>query len=88
MLYSIRIVISLAGSTFIPWYFGNIKAVIPLTLGVVAAALTEIDTRLLYRVINLVLTLFCFALAIFSVQLLFPYPVLLIIGLLDGRGVG
>lgn len=83
MLYSIRIVISLAGSTFIPWYFGNIKAVIPLTLGVVAAALTEIDTRLLYRVINLVLTLFCFALAIFSVQLLLPYPVLFIIGLVS-----
>lgn len=81
MLYSIRIVVSLTGSTFIPWYFNNIIAVIPLTLGVVAAALTEIDTRLLYRLINLILTLFCFAIAIFSVQILFPYPLLFIIGL-------
>jgi len=76
-----RILISLAGTTFIPWYFGEVKAVIPLTLGVVAAALSEIDTRLLYRLVNLVITLACFALASFSVQLLFPYPVIFIIGL-------
>jgi len=76
-----RILISLTGTTFIPWYFGEVKAVIPLTLGVVAAALSEIDTRLLYRLVNLVITLACFALASFSVQLLFPYPVIFIIGL-------
>lgn len=81
MLYSIRIVISLIGTTFIPLYLGSIKMVIPLTLGVVAAALTEIDTRLFERLINLILTLFCFALAIFSVQFLFPYPSIFIVGL-------
>ncbi|WP_392562136.1 YccS family putative transporter [Orbus sturtevantii] len=78
-----RILISLAGCTFIPWYFGEIKAIIPLTLGVVAAALSEIDTRLLYRLVNLIITLVCFSLATFSVQLLFPYPVLFIIGLIS-----
>ncbi|WP_392564244.1 YccS family putative transporter [Orbus wheelerorum] len=83
VLYSMRILISLAGTTFIPWYFGEIKAVIPLTLGVVAAALSEIDTRLLYRLINLIFTLACFALAAFSVQLLFPYPIIFIIGLVS-----
>jgi len=78
-----RILISLVGTTFIPWYFGEIKAVIPLTLGVVAAALSEIDTRLLYRLVNLMITLVCFSLATFSVQLLFPYPILFIIGLIS-----
>lgn len=81
VLYSIRILISLAGTTFIPWYLGDIRAVIPLTLGVVAAALTDIDTRLLNRLLNLILTLVCFSLATFSVQLLFPYPAIFIIGL-------
>lgn len=81
VLYSIRILISLAGTTFIPWYFGETKAIIPLTLGVVAAALTEIDTRLLNRLVNLVIMLLCFSLATFSVQLLFPYPLIFIIGL-------
>lgn len=81
ILYSIRILISLAGTTFIPWYFGEITAVIPLTLGVVAAALSEIDTRLLNRLVNLIITLVCFSLATFSVQLLFPYPALFIVGL-------
>ncbi|RKS87630.1 putative membrane protein (TIGR01666 family) [Orbus hercynius] len=81
VLYCIRILISLTGTTFIPWYLGDITAVIPLTLGVVAAALTEIDTRLLNRFINLVITLICFSLATFSVQLLFPYPAIFIVGL-------
>ncbi|GAA5106968.1 YccS family putative transporter [Orbus sasakiae] len=81
VLYSVRILISLAGTTFIPWYFGEIKATIPLTLGVVAAALTEIDTRLLNRLVNLFITLICFSLATFSVQILFPYPLIFIIGL-------
>lgn len=81
VLYSMRILISLTGTTFIPWFFGEIKAIIPLTLGVVAAALTEIDTRLLNRLVNLIITLLCFSLATFSVQLLFPYPFIFIIGL-------
>lgn len=82
VLYSIRILISLLGTTFIPWYLGDIKAVIPLTLGVVAAALTDIDTRLSKRLFNLIITLICFSLATFSVQLLFPYPPFFIVGLL------
>lgn len=81
VLYSIRILISLTGTTFIPWYLGDIKAIIPLTLGVVAAALTDIDTRLSKRIVNLFITLICFAVATFSVQLLFPYPAIFIVGL-------
>ena len=81
LLFSIRILISLTGSTLVPWYFGYVSLVIPLTLGVVAAGLSEIDTRLLSRCINIVLTLTCFAIATFSVELLFDYPAFFIIGL-------
>ena len=73
--------ISLTGSTLVPWYLGYVSLVIPLTLGVVAAGLSEIDTRLLSRCINIVLTLVCFAIATFSVELLFDFPLLFIIGL-------
>lgn len=83
LLFSVRILISLTGSTLIPWYFGYISYVIPLTLGVVAAGLTEIDTRLLSRCINLVFTLICFTIATFSVELLFDYPILFIFGLMS-----
>ncbi|MWP61637.1 YccS family putative transporter [Gilliamella sp. Pas-s25] len=83
LLFSLRMLISLTGSTLVPWYFGQTSLVIPLTLGVVAAGLTEIDTRLLSRCINLILTLICFAIATFSVELLFNYPVLFIIGLVS-----
>lgn len=81
LLYSIRILISLTGTTFVPWYYGDVSYVIPLTLGVVAAALTEIDTRLLSRIVNVIFTLVCFSIASFSVELLFGYPAIFIIGL-------
>ncbi|MCX8617748.1 TIGR01666 family membrane protein [Gilliamella sp. B2923] len=81
LIFSIRMLISLTGSTLVPWYLGYVSLVIPLTLGVVAAGLSEIDTRLLSRCINIVLTLACFAIATFSVELLFDFPLLFIIGL-------
>lgn len=83
LLFSIRMLISLTGSTLVPWYLGYVSYVIPLTLGVVAAGLSEIDTRLLSRCINILLTLVCFAVATFSVELLFNIPLLFIIGLMS-----
>ncbi|QIQ21302.1 YccS family putative transporter [Zophobihabitans entericus] len=80
--YSLRILISLIGSTFVPWYLGYTYLVIPTTLGVVAAALTDIDDRFTGRLVNLVLTLICFLIASFSVEILFPYPLLFLCGLL------
>ena len=83
LLFSIRMLVSLTGSTLVPWYLGSVSLVIPLTLGVVAAGLTEIDTRLLSRCINIFLTLVCFAIATFSVELLFDFPLLFIVGLVS-----
>ncbi|WP_392565236.1 YccS family putative transporter [Utexia brackfieldae] len=82
LLYSLRILVSLSVSTFVPWSLGYTQLVIPITLGVVAAALTDIDDRLIGRIRNLLLTIICFLIASLSVELLFPYPPLFLIGLL------
>lgn len=71
-LYYARIFIALCGTTAFPWWLGDVKLTIPLTLGMVAAALTDLDDRLAGRLRNLIITLFCFFIASASVELLFP----------------
>lgn len=73
-LYYARIFIALCGTTAFPWWLGDVKLTIPLTLGMVAAALTDLDDRLAGRLRNLIITLFCFFIASASVELLFPRP--------------
>lgn len=81
-LYNFRIFIALCGTTALPWWLGDVKLTIPLTLGVVAAALTDLDDRLAGRLRNLIITLICFFIASASVELLFPWPWLFALGLL------
>ena len=81
MLYHLRILIALIGTTAVPWWLGIPKLTIPLTLGVVAAALTDLDDRLAGRLRNLLITLVCFFVASASIELLFPYPWLFALGL-------
>lgn len=81
LLYNLRIFIALAGATAVPWWLGVPKLTIPLTLGVVAAALTDLDDRLAGRLRNLLITLVCFFVASTSIELLFPYPWLFALGL-------
>ncbi|MTC58248.1 Inner membrane protein yccS [Providencia rustigianii] len=82
ILYYIRILIALTGTTLVPWLLGlEPKVTIPLTLGVVAAALTDLDDRLTGRIKNLIITLFCFFIASVSIELLFPYPLFFFLGL-------
>ncbi len=52
-----------------------------MTLGVVAAALADLDDRWTGRLHNLMITLVCFCIASVSVELLFPYPWAFAIGL-------
>ncbi|HHF7686757.1 TPA: YccS family putative transporter [Klebsiella variicola] len=80
-LYNVRIFIALCGTTLFPWWIGEVKLTIPLTLGVVAAALTDLDDRLTGRLRNLAITLVCFFIASASVELLFPWPPLFALGL-------
>ncbi|MBV4367832.1 YccS family putative transporter [Erwinia phyllosphaerae] len=81
LLYNLRIFFALAGTTAVPLWLGQITWTIPLTLGVVAAALTDLDDRLSGRLRNLLSTLICFCVASVSIELLSPYPWLFIIGL-------
>ncbi|CEE93863.1 putative efflux transport protein (PET family) (fragment) [Xenorhabdus nematophila str. Anatoliense] len=81
-LYYIRIFIALTGTTLIPWLLGEeLKITIPLLLGVVAAALTDLDDRLVGRLRNLIITLISFFVASASITLLLPYPWLFMLGL-------
>ena len=82
-LYNVRIFIALCGTAALPWHLGEVKLTIPLTLGVVAAALADLDDRLTGRLKNLVITLVSFFIASASVELLFPWPWLFALGLVS-----
>lgn len=81
ILYGIRIFIALTGTTLLPWLINQINLTIPLTLGVVAAALTDLDNRFAGRLQNILITLFCFFITSVSIELLMPFPILFAIGL-------
>lgn len=81
-MYNLRMVIAFAGTAFIPYLMGNQLMTIPLTLGVVAAGLSDIDDRFSVRIMNLIYTYIGFFIAAASVQLLFPYPFLFATGLI------
>ena len=81
-MYNLRMVIAFTGTAFLPYFIGQQHLTIPLTLGVVAAGLSDIDDRFSVRIMNLVYTYIGFFIAAASVSLLFPYPVLFALGLL------
>lgn len=81
-MYNLRMIIAFAGTAFIPYLMDQQLMTIPLTLGVVAAGLSDIDDRFSVRLMNLVYTYIGFFIAAASVQLLFPYPVLFATGLI------
>jgi YccS/YhfK family integral membrane protein len=54
---------------------------IPLFLGIIASALAETDDSWQGRLNALAVTLVCFSVAAFSVELLFPYPYIFVIAL-------
>ena len=74
--------IAFTGTAFVPYFLNFQLATIPLTLGVVAAGLSDIDDRFSVRIMNLVYTAVGFFITSASVQLLFPYPFLFAIGLI------
>ncbi|MDR9826121.1 YccS family putative transporter [Vibrio sp. FNV 38] len=79
--YSVLILITLLGVVIPCWYFDLKALIIPLILGVIAAALSESDDSFTGRLKAILLTLLCFATASLSVELLFPYPILFVLGL-------
>lgn len=81
-MYSIRMLIAFTGTAFVPYYLDQQLLTIPLTLGVVAAGLSDIDDRFSVRIMNLIYTYIGFFITAASVQLLFPYPFVFAIGLI------
>lgn len=79
--YSVLIFIALLGVVVPTWYYSLNTWVTPLILGVIAAALAERDDSFAGRLKSITLTFCCFALAAFSIELLFKTPVLFAIGL-------
>lgn len=79
--YSLRVFVALAGATVLGWWRGEPALMIPLFLGIIASALAETDDSWHGRLSALLVTLACFAVAAFSVELLFNYPWLFAAGL-------
>ena len=82
LMYNLRMLIAFAGTAFVPYFLGMQLATIPLTLGVVAAGLSDIDDRFSARILNQLYTYFGFFITAASIQFLFPYPLLFGFGLI------
>jgi YccS/YhfK family integral membrane protein len=76
--YSVRVFIALTGSMVLCWSRNDLHMLIPLFLGIIASALAETDDNWQGRLNALLVTLVCFSVAAFSVELLFPYPLLFV----------
>jgi uncharacterized membrane protein (TIGR01666 family) len=74
LMYSIRMAIAFIGTAFLPYNLNEQILSIPLTLGVVAAALSDIDDRFSVRLRNLLFTYMGFFLTASLVELCFPHP--------------
>ena len=81
-MYNCRMIIAFAGTAFVPYFLGNQLATIPLTLGVVAAGISDIDDRFSVRILNQLYTYIGFFITATSIQLLFPHPILFACGLI------
>ncbi len=81
-MYNLRMLIAFTGTAFVPYFLGNQLMTIPLTLGVVAAGISDIDDRFSVRIMNLIYTYIGFFVTAASVTLLFPYPFVFAIGLI------
>ena len=81
-MYNVRMLIAFTGTAFVPYLLNFQLATIPLTLGVVAAGISDIDDRFSVRIMYLIYTYIGFFITAASVQLLFPYPAAFAIGLI------
>ncbi|WP_238593854.1 YccS/YhfK family membrane protein [Endozoicomonas atrinae] len=79
--YSVKVFFALAGVTLPAWYRGTTDEITPMVLGIIAAALAEVDDNLWGRIKALILMLACFLLASLSIELLFGHIFLFAAGL-------
>jgi uncharacterized membrane protein (TIGR01666 family) len=79
---SIRVGLALCAAVIPCAYAQWSTFIIPLVLGIIAAALAESDGPFWIRVKSHALMLLCFFIASVSIEVLFPHPILFAIGLL------
>lgn len=82
LIYNFRIALAFIGTAFIPYFLQFQTATIPLTLGVVAAGLSDIDDRFTVRLMNQLYTYVGFFISASAIQLISPYPVTFAISLM------
>ncbi|WP_234418413.1 YccS family putative transporter [Dongshaea marina] len=81
LFFAFKSLIALAGVLIPGLLFGHFNESVVLSLGVVAGAIAETDSSIRGRLKNLAMTIGCFLLATFSVELLKPYPWLFGLGI-------
>ena len=82
LMYNLRMLVAFIGTAFVPYFMGQQLMTIPLTLGVVAAGLSDIDDRFSVRILNQLYTYLGFFITAVGVYLLFPYPILFALALI------
>ncbi|WP_018606234.1 YccS family putative transporter [Uliginosibacterium gangwonense] len=80
-LDSLKVALAFAGVLVFYFVTDLEQWLVGLLLGVIACALAETPDRFVGRLQALLVTLACFAIAAFSVRLLFPHPWLFVLGL-------
>lgn len=76
-----KVALALGGTVILCLGLQHEEWLVGLILGVIASALAETEDRVGGRLMALAVTLLCFAVAAFSVELLFPYPWFFVVGL-------
>ncbi|MDR3519138.1 MAG: YccS family putative transporter [Azospirillaceae bacterium] len=79
--YSLRVFVALSGAMAAGWLIGPIGLVMPLFLGIIASALSETDDSWRGRLTASVITVIWFAISSLVVELLTPWPLLFVIGI-------
>lgn len=82
LAYNIRMLIAFFGTAFVPYFLDQQMMTIPLTLGVVAAGLSDIDDRFSVRILNQIYLFIGFLVTALSIHFLFPYPIFFGLGLI------
>lgn len=76
VIYHLRMLIAFAGAAFVPYFMDKQLLTIPLSLGIVAAGLSDIDDRFSVRLLNQFYTCIGFFITAVTVYILFPHPIL------------
>lgn len=84
LLYGLRMLLGFGGVALVPYLLGQHLLIIPLTLGLSAAALSDIDDRFSLRLRNMLMSYVGFFVTAVMVYLLIPYPVLFGVMLIAG----